>query len=429
MDERDLIAAAEFCQLVESSDLLEYLGLSKAASPDECQSALGEKRKRLQSMQANPKYKDSAKLFLKSFRAFQRVLESPGEHLDYARRQREEARMPMLHFAIDSVLADGAISHMEEAFVRKTALELGISLERYQDELRARASAAGVPLPDEDGDAQQREGTPFYNPTRHSWWDESFTRQLLSLIPSGPGEMLDIYCRTGLSGFTLLPERPQLAWTGVDQSQERLEEAAQALAPFRRQVRLQQGAPWDLPLEEESMDYVLGVRALTNAPDTTPALLEAIRVLRPGGRLILAEPDGYGESFYFEGHLVEYNAAFHRLVYLVDRAMGGDTEEQGRPGMALGPKLPTRMKRAGLRPSAVDIHASANLSTRDWRSFSRRLKRYPAALVQSAGLPLQTPELVDVLRAVERLDQHFPADASGMGGHVLPLFIAVGMKD
>lgn len=429
MEHADLSAAAEFCQLVESADLLEYLGLSRAATPEECQVALQEKRKRLQSMQSNPKYKDSAKAFLKIFRSLQAVLEDPEAHLAFARRQREEARMPMLHFAIDSVLADGAISAREEAFVRKTALELGVSLERYQEELRLRARAAGVPLPNESGAGSDEEQASFHNPTRHAWWDEPFTRRLLGLIPSGPGDLLDLYCRTGLSALTLLPERPQLSWTGVDASDERLREAAGLLAPFRRQVALKLGAPGSLPIEDESQDFALGVRALANLPDTTPPLLDAARTLREGGRLLLVEPDGFGEAFYFEGHLVDYNAAFHRLVALVDRHMGANTHENGRPGMALGPKLPTRMKAAGLRPSALEVHTSASLSTRDWASFSRRLRRYPAALAASAGLPMQIPELQAVLREVDVLTHAIPSDATGMGGHLLPLFIAVGMKD
>jgi SAM-dependent methyltransferase len=46
-----------------------------------------------------------------------------------------------------------------------------------------------------------------------------------------------------------------------------------------------------LPFEDESFDGALFVAALHHVPDALPALREARRVLRPGGRLFVVEPN------------------------------------------------------------------------------------------------------------------------------------------
>jgi len=448
MNERDLKTAAEFCALVESANLFEYLGLERTTSAEDARAALAKKRKYMQSMQNNPKFKDSARFLIKNFRVLDHVLEDPVAHLKQMREQREAAMVPTMIMVLDAVLADGTMSVQERAASERIAGELGIGAERLESLVAERAAAAGASVegldtpqgPRVSGEtigveavAEGQTARQLRGAAGHGWWDATFTRMLLECIPGGPGEMVDVYCRTALSAMTLLPDRRQLTYLGVDRSSERLSLAKQELIAQSHQhavdrITLTVGQPDALPIEDESVDYVLAIRALANLTDTRPVFAEAYRVLRPGGRLIVAEPDGFAECFHFDGHLSYYNAAFHRLCLAFDEGRGQGVPEIGKPGIAIGPTLPARMKHAGLRPTKVQIHASNNMKAQPFGRLLRRLQKYPAAMAGNAGLTM-TAVFASVLKAAKELEAEIPPDRVGMAGHVLPLFLVVGEKE
>ncbi len=449
MDDRDLQTAAEFCALVESADLFEYLGLLRTSTSEEAREALAKKRKYMQSMQNNPKFKHSAKFLIKSFRALDRVLAEPVEHLKRMRSLREDAMLPTLVMVINAVLADGRMTAPEKVFAEGIAEELGISAERYEQVLAERAAVTGATIdgvttpagPKVTGAETMAVETVKEGQTArqlrgaagHGWWDATFTRMLLECIAGGPGEMVDVYCRTALSALTLLPDRRQLTYLGVDRSGERLavaraELAAQSHRHAVDRIMLTVGQPDSLPIDDESVDYVLAIRALANLTDTRPVFTEAHRVLRPGGRMIVAEPDGFAECFHFDGHLRPYNAAFHRLCVAVDETQGTDVPAIGKPGIAIGPTLPARMKNAGLKPLKVAVHASSNVKPQPFGRLVRRLNKYPAAMAKNAGLSMSSA-FASVISAVKELEAEIPLDRVGMAGHVLPMFLVVGEKE
>lgn len=447
--QQDLEIAAEFCTLVDVDDLLQYLGVPSDSDSETVLEALAKKRRYMQAMQSNPKFKNSAKFLIKHYRTIERVLSDPQAHLDAQGNEREEAMMPMLQVALDGVLADGVLSAEEEAFMRKLAVDMGVREATYEQVLEERARARGVTVEalrapsdlllhgESTLDALTVDGSDntsrFKAADGHAWWDGAFTRLLLDTIPGGPGEMVDIYCRTAISAMTLLPERRQLTYLGVDRSNTRIAEARAAVqhelsAQASQRIALTTGDPDQLPLEDESVDFVLSIRALANQPDTRPIFSEAMRVLRPGGRLIVAEPDGLAESFYFDQNLVAYNTAFQALVAEVDRLQGGGVPEIGRPGLAIGPSLSKRMEAAGFEPDSLLVHASSTIRHRRFKTLLKRLRRYPTALAHSVGLH-ESPLLAAVLQAADALEVQIPGGIVGMCGQTLPLFIGVGIKD
>ncbi len=441
-----LDVASEFCRLVQVNDLFEYLGLERNCSAEEAQEALAKKRRYMQGMQGNPKFKDSAKFLIKNYRALEQVMADPAAHLDQARLEAEKSKLPMLEFALSSVLADGRMPPEEEAFLRSSALELGISVETYERVVAERAAEAGVTVPRSAGrkavevqgsesiqvSPEAQETARLRAAEGHGWWDAAFTRLLLETIPGGPGEMVDVYCRTALSALTLLPERPQLTWLGVDRSSERLSmakaELTQQPGHLLDRVTLTLGEPSVLPIANESVDYVVAVRALAHQPDTRAFFAEAVRVLRPGGRLIVAEPDGFAETFHFDGHLVRYNTSFRDLCVAADDHLAHGADPIGRPGLSIGSTLFERMRHAGLVPTKVRVHASNNLAPRAFGRMARRLRKYPEAVARAVGLE-GSHELKRVYAAVDELEARIPRDRVGMSGHVLPMILAVGEKE
>lgn len=100
------------------------------------------------------------------------------------------------------------------------------------------------------------------------------------------GRTLEVGIGTGLNlphyaaGVDLVGLDPEPSMLAV--AQERAAELGQA-------VRLVEGDAMGLPFEDASFDTVLCTFVLCGVPDDRTALGEMLRVLRPGGRLLLAD--------------------------------------------------------------------------------------------------------------------------------------------
>jgi ubiquinone/menaquinone biosynthesis C-methylase UbiE len=100
------------------------------------------------------------------------------------------------------------------------------------------------------------------------------------------GAVLEIAVGTGRN-VPFYPEHVQL--TGIDLSPAMLTRARQRGLELGRQVNLGIGDAQALPFPDESFDSVVFTLALCSIPDDRRAIVEAKRVLRPGGRLLLLE--------------------------------------------------------------------------------------------------------------------------------------------
>ena len=65
MEPRYLELASELCDLAHKPDLFALLDLPEEASAEECATALAAFRRKMQGMQANPKWRDTARFAIK----------------------------------------------------------------------------------------------------------------------------------------------------------------------------------------------------------------------------------------------------------------------------------------------------------------------------------------------------------------------------
>lgn len=100
------------------------------------------------------------------------------------------------------------------------------------------------------------------------------------------GETLEVGIGTG-ANLAHYPE--DMALTGVDWSPAMLDLAHERADRLGRTVTLHQCDAAALLFPPESFDTVVSTFALCCIPDEHVALTEALRVLRPGGRLLLAD--------------------------------------------------------------------------------------------------------------------------------------------
>ena len=100
------------------------------------------------------------------------------------------------------------------------------------------------------------------------------------------GEVLEVAVGTGLN----LPCYPaEVTLTGLDLSEGMLAIARDRARRLGRPVTFRQGSAHELPFAEASFDTVLCTFGLCAIPDPAAAVGEMVRVLRPGGRLILVD--------------------------------------------------------------------------------------------------------------------------------------------
>jgi len=164
------------------------------------------------------------------------------------------------------------------------------TLERFDDVQRLLDSAAEVGDGVEASPIGTREGyarwAAFYDQPGNELIDieQPIVREILDDLPAGVA--LDAACGTGRHASYLA----SLGHTviGVDTSPEMLAVAREKLPA----AELHAADLHDLPLAGESVDLVVCTLSLTHVPDLGRALAELVRVLRPGGNVVLSDSRG-----------------------------------------------------------------------------------------------------------------------------------------
>lgn len=226
-----------------------------------------------------------------------------------------------------------------------------------------------------------------------------------------PGALVvDLGCGFGPVALELA-HRSAVSVVGFDRDAEVLRVARSItgslgnwLQPGAR-VELAQGDLYHLPMAERRADAVTASLVFQHLKDPLAAIVEARRVLRPGGRLFVFDvDDGLGASYPGDDDISRLERAFARW----QRGRGGDRE--------IGRKLPVLMSEGGFRVTAVSVVPSAALVLTAPETHQRILTaaRLAAARTAMIGAEILTPHEFDASlegyqRAPARMVSRFEA--------------------
>jgi ubiquinone/menaquinone biosynthesis C-methylase UbiE len=128
-----------------------------------------------------------------------------------------------------------------------------------------------------------------YDAMDHTGANEALVQRLIDL--GAGGHMLDIGTGPGHIPFLICERLPEAHVTGIDLAEHMLGYARQKLAasPHQGRVRFDSADAKQLNYPDQSFDVVFSNTILHHIPDPEPFLKEALRVLRPGGVLLIRD--------------------------------------------------------------------------------------------------------------------------------------------
>jgi len=148
----------------------------------------------------------------------------------------------------------------------------------------------------------------------------SYKKETFALMQVGSGDRVaDVGCGTGDDARSLagLVGKAGLA-VGFDVSEAMLSEAQKRHAASAPNLQFVQCPAENLKANSDSFDAIRADRVLTHVPDTAGALREMVRVVKPGGRVVVSEPDMLGCWVNNDHHAIT-NRILQAIAYSCER--------------------------------------------------------------------------------------------------------------
>jgi SAM-dependent methyltransferase len=180
--------------------------------------------------------------------------------------------------------------------------------------------------------------------------------------------LIDLGC--GFGALSVFFAAQGAAVTGIDPMADRLEVGRTVAAEHGLPVEFSQGRMEELDFADESFDLAIQNNSLcyiTNRQDRRSALAETARVLRPGGFVVIRNPNRWHPRDQFTGLPLITLLPPHAATRLAGRL--------GRPRSEVRLVSPLEAKRELRRVGFTDVTLAASPASR-WPEFMKPIARY-----------------------------------------------------
>ncbi len=187
---------------------------------------------------------------------------------------------------------------------------------------------------------------------RDRWWDDAFATFLDDTLQPQPGSrILDVGCGSGTAELHLgLSRVAGVSLFGIDIVLERVREARAVTRKHEVRVGLAAASAARLPFASAAFDSAFCVAVLQHLADPSDAVAELSRVTRPGGRVVVVEPDNDAQYWFSSS---DAGRQAHEAATRFFRAVA-DVED-GAADPVIGPRIPGLFLRHQIQPLAVQL--------------------------------------------------------------------------
>lgn len=217
----------------------------------------------------------------------------------------------------------------------------------------------------------------YFVESRDFWWNHDFMELMAQRWQlDSVQRVLDVGCGIGHWGRVLLPLLPEgCTITGIDMEERSVERAREIARGQQKenQLHYQVGRAEQLPFSDESFDMVTCQTLLIHLADVPRALREMVRVLKPGGILVAAEPNNIVQTLVEDSQSSSDSIAVKLARVEFALRMEAGKKALGEGHSSVGDLVPGTMAQVGLTGITVHLNDRSFASIAPYGTPSEKL--------------------------------------------------------